>query len=72
MEITSDLALRPLDNKIEAKVRMLFCALQSDVLEIVLVSNIMIMANQSIYIYIYMHAPAHNQCEYTDSTKPVI
>lgn len=49
MEITSDLALRPLDNKIEAKVRLSFCALQSAVSEIVLMSNIMIMTNQSRY-----------------------
>lgn len=46
MEITSDLALRPLDNKIETKVRLPFCALQSAVSEIVLMSNIMIMTNQ--------------------------
>lgn len=49
MEITSDLALRPLDNKIETKVRLTICALQSGVSEIVLMSNIMIMANQSRY-----------------------
>ena len=46
MEITSDLALRPLDNKIETKVRLSFCALQSAPSEIVLMSNIMIMTNQ--------------------------
>ena len=46
MEITSDLALRPLDNKIETKVRLSFCPLQSAPSEIVLMSNIMIMTNQ--------------------------
>jgi len=49
MEITSDLALRPLDNKIEAKVRLSFCAVQSTPSVIVLMSNIMIMTNQSRY-----------------------